>query len=277
MRFVSSLGRPIDPSYPSNRYAVAATFAAGAIGSVVAFVSGEGPAESLGWGVVAGGAAFLAWAIGREIDPDRSSTAALAAPVAAAFVVAGRPSLWSAAAVLLATRVLVRSTGVAPKPVDLAFAALVAGAAAGTSSAGLPVGILTGAALAADRLLPRPARRSAVVGAVAAAAIAVGAAALWGSLGPGPEAFSTGALLVAVLGGVGCLSVALPAHPRSVGDLTGEPLVGMRLRAARVAAGLAFVAAAVWAGGPGSVALAPAGAALFAVLVPRPSRAPAAT
>jgi hypothetical protein len=277
MRVVSGLGRPIDPSYASNRYAVAVTFAAGAVGAVASFISGEGPAESLGWGVVAGGSAFLSWAIGREIDPDRASTAALAAPLGAAAVAFGRPSLWSAAAVLLATRVLVRSTGVAPKPVDLTFVVLVAGAAAATSVAGFPIGVLVGAALVVDRLLPRPAPGATVAWGAAAVLSAVGAAAVWGSLDPSPGAFSNGALVVAALSGLGCFAAALPVRPTSVGDVTGKPLLGVRLRAARIAAGLAVVAAAAWAGGPGSVALAPAGAALFAVLVPRPGRAPAAT
>ena len=234
MKLRSALGRPIDPSCPSNRYAVAITFVAGAAGSVVAFATGSGVSDSLGWGVVSGGAAFLAWAIGREVDPDRPSTAAFAAPMAAVAVAAGRPSLWSAAAALLAARVVVRSTGVAPRPVDLVMVVAVAGAAAATSVAGLPVGLLAAAALVLDRLLPRPASPRAVVGGLAAAAGSVAAGAVWAGLAPDPASFSALEIAVAALAGLGCLAVAAPARPRSVGDYTAEPLLGVRLRAARV-------------------------------------------
>jgi hypothetical protein len=272
MKGRSGLGRPIDPSYPSNLYAVAAMFAAGAAGSVVAFVAGSGVPESLGWGVLTGGAAFLAWAIGREIDPDRTSTAAVAAPLAAAAVAAGRPSLWSAAAALLAARVLVRSTGVPPKPADLATVTVVAAGAAGTSAAGLPVGLIAAAGLVLDRILPRPAPRRVVAGGAIAAGAAIAAAAAWGMPAPDPVAFSAGELVVASLAGLGCLAVLAPSRPRSAGDYTGEPLLGVRLLAARSATAAAVIGAAAWAGGPGAVAMAPAGAALLAVLIPRVRR-----
>jgi hypothetical protein len=51
----------------------------------------------------------------------------------------------------------------------------------------------------------------------------------------------------------------------------------VRLRAARAVTATAVIAATAWAGGPGAVALAPAGAALLAVLIPRAGRGVGAT
>jgi len=268
---MSGLGRPIDLSYPSNRYAVAILLLSGAVGSIAAFVAGEGWLESLAWGVLAGGAAFLAWAIGREVDPDRASTAAIAAPLAAAAVAVGRPSLWSAAAVLLAARVAVRSTGVAPKPVDLAMVAVVVAAAA-SSAVGVPAGLLAGGILVADRALARPAPVFVAAAGLVVVLAAVAIGAVRGTLAPDPAGFELGEAVVAGLAGIGCLAVFGPARPRSLGDLTAEPLVGSRLRAARIVTAAALVGAAAWAGGPGVVALAPAGAALGALVVPRRGR-----
>jgi hypothetical protein len=153
--------------------------------------------------------------------------------------------------------------------VDLVMVVAVAGAAAATSVAGLPVGLLAAAALVLDRLLPRPASPRAVVGGLAAAAGSVAAGAVWAGLAPDPASFSALEIAVAALAGLGCLAVAAPARPRSVGDYTAEPLLGVRLRAARIVTAMAVIAATAWAGGPGAAALAPAGAALLAVLVPR--------
>jgi len=102
--------------------------------------------------------------------------------------------------------------------------------------------------------------------------VAAVAGAVQGSLVPDPVSFTAGQVAVVALAAAGCLAVLLPSRPNSVGDATGEPLLGTRLRAARIVTAAAVVTAAAWAGGPGVAALAPAGAALLGVVVPRPRR-----
>jgi hypothetical protein len=98
--------------------------------------------------VAMGGAAFLAWAVARELDPDRPPSAALSAPVAAIVVaihlsMGATVSLVAVYLMLVAARVLSRTTGRAPTQLDLALHVVVAAWAALR-----PVGWLAGLALA---------------------------------------------------------------------------------------------------------------------------------
>jgi hypothetical protein len=267
MALRSGIGRPIDPSYPSNVFVVAAAFAAGAVGSVVAFAGGSGILDSLGWGVAAGGAAFVAWAVGREVDPDRTLVAGAAAPVAAAFVAVGRPSLVASGAVMLAARVAARTTGWPVGPVDLVVLAGLAGWSTAVP-AGVPAGIVLGAVLVTE-----PARSGATpphVPAAGAAILAgVVAAAAWrGTLVPDPSAIGGWQWVVLAVCAVGVLAALRPARTTTTADNTGEPLDPARLTVARVVTAMAVGGALVWAGGPGLVALAPAGTGLAALVLP---------
>ena len=68
----TALGRPLDPRYISNVIAVIGALAAGSAFFLFSVVFEEAVAASpLG----AAGAVFLAWAIAREIDPDRNGSA----------------------------------------------------------------------------------------------------------------------------------------------------------------------------------------------------------
>lgn len=127
----TSLSRIIDPRVQSNVLALGIAIVAG-VGAIAArLVDDTGAAESLLDSFGAGVAVFLAWAIGRELDPDNNSSALLAE--------LGAFALWfwlpSSAGLLFATlipvRLIVRSTGRSPSRGDVIFATLVmAGAVA---------------------------------------------------------------------------------------------------------------------------------------------------
>jgi hypothetical protein len=115
-RIRTGIGRPLDPSHPSNRYIAVASVLAG-LGTLSWrwFTDAE---DIWLWSFRAAGAVFLAWAVGREIDPDDTLTAGVATVVAVPFMALGAPSLLSTAAILLAARIAVRTTGISPHLID---------------------------------------------------------------------------------------------------------------------------------------------------------------
>ncbi|MFC4639359.1 hypothetical protein [Deinococcus hohokamensis] len=137
----SALARPIDPSLASNRFAVAGALTA-ALG---ARVLGRRWAEALG----VGGAAFLAWATARELDPDHPETAATALMLSAGVAWLGRSGHpVTGVGVLSGLRLLAGTVGRDPLPLDLAAVTVQAALMAGSgeqSSALLPAlsGVLT--------------------------------------------------------------------------------------------------------------------------------------
>ncbi|MCJ7725459.1 MAG: hypothetical protein MUP76_03615, partial [Acidimicrobiia bacterium] len=79
----SGIGRPIDPRYPSNRFILIVAPLAGLAWRVWKLASEGDWSPAVGRALVAGMATFLAWAIARELDPDRPWTAGVAAVLAA--------------------------------------------------------------------------------------------------------------------------------------------------------------------------------------------------
>lgn len=123
----SALPRPLDLSYASNRTALYGTLAFGAV-SLLLRRSGR---QALG----VSGVAMLAWATGRELDPDDSWSAAAALGLAGAaglLQTAGKsaPALLPGMAALSATRMLSATVGYAASPQDAAALSAQAGAAA---------------------------------------------------------------------------------------------------------------------------------------------------
>jgi len=116
IRIATGIGRKLDLDYPSNRYALVATLLAG-LGTLLWRWS-TGADDIWAWSFRVAVGAFLAWAIGRELDPDDTGSAGLAAVVVVPLMVLGAPSLASSVAILLATRITVRTTGISPHLID---------------------------------------------------------------------------------------------------------------------------------------------------------------
>lgn len=124
---VTGLGRHLDLALPSNRTAVVGAGLAGVVHGLVELVAGRGVVV---FGSVAAGVLlFLAWAIGREIDPDDAGAATLAMLLAAPLAILGEGSAVVVAATLIGLRMVAGTTGVALMPADVA---VVWGAAAVT-------------------------------------------------------------------------------------------------------------------------------------------------
>jgi hypothetical protein len=121
----SGIGRPLDLNHPSNRYVGVATVLAG-LGTLSWrwFTDAD---DIWLWSFRVAAAVFLSWAVAREVDPDDALSAGIATVVVVPFMALGAPSLVSAAAVLIAARIAVRTTGISPHLID--GAVLTVGAA----------------------------------------------------------------------------------------------------------------------------------------------------
>ncbi|MEF8799253.1 MAG: hypothetical protein V5A79_07555 [Candidatus Bipolaricaulota bacterium] len=107
-----TLGRPIDLNYPSNAFIFGFSFASFIGFGIAAYFGGVSVLQSLAFGARSFLSVFLAWALGREIDPDRPTTAGLAA-VGQVIVIwfIDVPSLFLSFWALFTLRVLSRTTG----------------------------------------------------------------------------------------------------------------------------------------------------------------------
>ncbi len=122
-RLVSTLGRPIDPSVPTNLAVLLLTLAALVAGLAVALVRNATVGAALLEGLSWAGSLFLAWALARETDPDRSGSAFFAgAGGFAGAVLLGPPGFLLLFWLLIGLRYINQSTGLPPGALD--FAAL---------------------------------------------------------------------------------------------------------------------------------------------------------
>jgi hypothetical protein len=269
---ITTVGRPVDLRRASNRLAMTAAVAFTVVATLATLLATDaGLAASLWRGLATGLGAFLAWAIGRELDPDHPAAARDAVLAYVLVAVTGAPEVVATAAVLVAVRILARTTGRAPTRLDLAGLIVVAGLA-GQSS----VGLVTGTALATAMWLDARADGHAPEGGedgpptltpeLIAAAVAfvatfgvtlVSGAFLGGWRGPTP------------LEGVVVLAAAIAAARlrtgvlTATGDLTREPLDPARIRRGQQAAGATLVVAFLWSGAAAIPALGPLAAALI--------------
>lgn len=125
---MTAVGRSIDISRSSNRFAVALTFVAACLYGAFAVWSTrfdyfEAAVATIG--------VFLAWAIGRELDPQHPSVAALAgvATLGAGFL--GIPAGLVCFAALVTVRLTAGTTGRWLKPIDVPVFAVVGFASGG--------------------------------------------------------------------------------------------------------------------------------------------------
>ncbi len=257
------LARPIDPRYRSNVQIIGIAFLAGAI-FTVRFLGEAGFGGAILDGLLAGGAVFLAWAIGREIDPDEPNAALVGAMAAIPIVwLLGTPSLLIVATVLMAGRVLLRPSGHPPSVIDL-LGLTGLGIFAARSEVGWVVALVLAFAIARDGGLGGGAARGARWAAAVIAAGATGVAIR--SAEPGWVAPDTTGWVVLGLGIVSAI-LAVPYHPESTADLTGERLSGRRKQAARRTLSVAGVLSLAVGGAEGVVALSPVWAAFIGVLL----------
>lgn len=116
----SALARPVEPKYPTN-LAVMILVPVIALGLFAWSLAGEaGLASALRIGIFGALAAFLTWALGREMDPDHNATAFIAMALAVLAAALGYSfDLLTLAALLFAVRLVNRTVGPQAKTGDL--------------------------------------------------------------------------------------------------------------------------------------------------------------
>lgn len=241
---VTSIGRPIDPSYPTNRAVLLLLPLAATLAGVLAASRDAGLGEVFlraGSGALA---AFGAWALAREIAPDDEMAGAFLSMALgyAAFLVL-EAALAPLFAALLYARIVNRSTGLAATSLD---SLAVTGFALFTAwRIGSPWPAAVGAvAFALDAVLsPGLARQWLFAGLCAAGAIGLATAGLAPDIVPvQPDLVPRTIATILVV-----CAIALIATTRSVaarGDVTEAPLSVGRVRGAQVVVLLTALATA---------------------------------
>lgn len=247
---ITHIGRIIDPRIATNRFALLASLGTGLV--LFGLDAGDSPRA------VSGAlATFAAWALARELDPDRPTPAAVAAlTVAPSTLLLGAPSPGALFVTMVAVRILVRSTGLPPKWTDLAVVTVGFVAVADTPW-GWAAGILGAFAIVRDAASPgTPPPNAALWGAAVAVGVTVRAT-LADGLGDWSAPDATAVAVVAA-GLIGAAVVSQPIPVLSVGDFTRVPLDPRRVREGAILAGLTVVVAVIAGGQAGVVAMAPA-------------------
>jgi len=125
---ITGIGRALEPRLRSHRVVLVGA----AIGAVAYLALALATERDVADAPFAGISVFLAWAVTRELDPDRPHIALWAMPVAFAALVYVVPSALASAVVLIGIRLIAGTVGAAVTRLDIAAFALL-GLAAGAS------------------------------------------------------------------------------------------------------------------------------------------------
>lgn len=116
---ITSIGRPLDKNYQTNRVIASISILISIIALVYKTSAGSTVVDSLFWALGVALTVFLTWALGREVDPDHDASAfvgvALALP---ALYFLELPDFIQLFWFLLASRVINRTTGLASRISD---------------------------------------------------------------------------------------------------------------------------------------------------------------
>jgi hypothetical protein len=261
MVFRSHLTRGMDPANYWNRAILILAPMFGA-GGVVVGLAREGSA----WpGVEAAGAAFALWALTRELDPDRQSTALIAALAAGSWALAGfQVELLAMGGFVVMARILSETTGRRPLTTDLVVVAIAATAISFT-----PLGFATAFGIAVaiwvDERKAEEHNRQHIWMAPITAAGATVVASLTGTFSGGLPDLQPPLILAYVALALVAV-VREPPQPTTLVDSRRKTFLRQdRVHAARAAVALVIVVGALISG-PDALALAPLAAALALAL-----------
>jgi hypothetical protein len=253
----TSLARPIDFSYPSNRWAVGALLVVLVALGARAILSGGTNLLEIALEAVGGAFwTFSTWALAREFDPDEPRTAMISSGLIGAFLIVigwmgrlGSPRALEGMVVMgslmILTRVLVRSTGIQTRWTDVITVGLggLIGALIASSSVWF-LGLLFGAGLLWDANRDGDTRRGLVGAGLGAIGAVLGA---WlgreRSVGLEPGWVETAAWVVVAVG-IALAAFGARQPSKSVSD-NGSPLDQSRVLATRVAGIVGTIAAAL--------------------------------
>ncbi|AKB25325.1 hypothetical protein MSMTP_1856 [Methanosarcina sp. MTP4] len=250
----SSIARPIDPNYPTNRAILILTLFVIFASAGFQVLSGIPPVKVLIPGIRTGIYVFLAWALARELDPDNELSAFTAAFLACvALLYFPVPGLLASVLFLLLIRILNRSTGLPAKSFDSLVILLLSGWLALQEN--WIFGATAAAAFFLDSRLSEPKRQQLFFAGAAALTSAFTLlrelkTGLWGGgVSEATPLQVTGLILILLIPAIFFVPHILASRKiKSKGDRNGLPLDPGRIQAAQVTALLGALALAALEG-----------------------------
>ncbi len=248
----TGLGRSIDPRLRSHRIAFAGALASAVLYAAIAAATDRELSDALTVALVV----FIAWAIGRELDPDLPQVAVWAMPLGFAALLYDMPSALASAVALIGIRVVAGTIGSAVTWVDVAALAFL-----GFLSGSEPVLWIAGLTLTIWLVTSPEVGSLRFVGlASLGAGIGLGA---W-LADPSNVEIAQDAYLLAAAGGAVMMLAMRPSAVISITDARTGPVDAGRVGLARKVAGAFIMWAAVMGGVAGFWMVSPVLAALVA-------------
>lgn len=228
----SSIGRVLDPRYPTNRAVLILVPVAALVGTIVALARGHEGAGLAGPALGAAGAAFGGWALGRELAPEDNPAAFVSMALAlAAFFWIPHSSVLLLILALMLVRIVARPVGPPAKATDSIVVAALAVWVMFANRNPIPA-ILTALAFVLDLVLPPRLLRQGefAVLMLAGAGYAIMTSRLAGP-GTAPEEPAGLPWVLLGLAGIYIGMIVFRRRIDTVADLTGEPLDLDRVKA----------------------------------------------
>ncbi|HSM09676.1 MAG TPA: hypothetical protein VLA33_11780 [Gemmatimonadota bacterium] len=261
MHEMTSIGRLLDPGYPTNRAVLVLLPLAGVVAGGVAAAGGAGIVGVLGRAAGGALAAFGSWALAREIAPDDEIAGAFGA-LALGFIayLVFEAALVPVFVALLFARIVARTTGLAATGLDSLLVTAVALFAAWWAGSPWPAAAGAAAFVLDAVLAPGLARQWLFAGLCAAGAVALTSAGLAPAVVPvQPDLPARTIGTVLIVGTIALIAATRSCEAR--GDATDDPLSVTRVRAGQLAT---LLTALAWAAA-GTAGI-EAGALVWAVL-----------
>jgi hypothetical protein len=226
----SGLTRSIDPAYPTNKAVLLFAPVAFLLGALYAYYGSYSLGATMLTGLNAALLLFLGWALTRELSPDDNAAAFVAAGIALTlWPRVGPQSILTLAVLLVAVRLVNRSTGKAATMIDSVLATAVFGVMAWLSS--WVFGVIGILAFSLDALLRAPGSQPRRRDHLAFAGALVLVTGLRVIDGVAPLMLPAHLPAFATIVGLCVLAIILYPRPHTVGDVDKRPLVHARVRA----------------------------------------------
>lgn len=231
MSAFTAIGRPLDPSWATNRAVLWLLPVLALLGAFLAWRDGLEGFDMIAAAFRTALLGFGAWAVARELAPDDQPAAFFAMAIALTTLInVPQPGLLLLFLALFLARVMNRSTGLALKPADAIMVLLLATLTSWSHASPMPLAV-TALAFAWSAFLPEGPgwQKWAALAALLVSGLA------WMNFGPGLGSgtrLSTHGLLLPGVFAAGFVITLLGTRElRSVGDLDGLPLSPRRVRA----------------------------------------------
>jgi len=262
---ITALGRAIDLRYPTNRVIAVLALAVMVAGTGIRLLMDMAWLDSVRWGVIAGLAVFLAWALSRELDPDHDLSAFVGAGLMLlGLVFLGLPTLLQLLWLLAVLRLVNQTSGVPARALDTLGLLGLGGWLVWQGQ--WIAGVATSLAFLLDaRLAPRGKRHGFFAGLALVMTVVL-------SIFNGNVRMENGPSLpvivsAVVIGALFGVVVWASRSVESVGDASGQRLNARRVQAAQLLALVVALATAWWQGLTGVGALSPLWAAMLGTAV----------